>query len=921
MDFNPQLPPLPTLTLTSTQLNDPPDKPADPHISVLFPENTPYRVPNNPFRGAVTQNLEKEHKQALQEALNSIKAPFIFELEEPIRFEGTNVDTDTSTENFNAAVTTVIAAIERGYCSTRDPTPLGPAEWARLSCTLLAAVGRGYHRQYNKEQESHLDKVRAEVIDPNPLTKKNPTLFHRLAAIAGDINQHVGTDQEGYQDWYLTLKDVFTRKVAKAAAADVNEKWLRWKANEIDRLATDHKRNIAGRARNEVSKPTPTTSMGRKRTVSGSPTHSGSATPVLTSTVPRSDLMVTESPDEGMNSPANTPRGRAPPTLTTNLFRKQRDPSPLGTPTASRTLITLSPKVTLNLGVRKPPTPITPSGPPGLDAIAAVIQAAMGPAIQAAMAPYTAKLDALERAAMPPPTTRPTHRHNPTTPLPSTTSSTTRQEWQGNQKETAVPPPTPPTRTVHADSGFILIDRQSKKWKGKGKTSANGQVTTQSAQTNLLPASYASVATSAANTQQPQPPHRQSNPLPSITEITVLRTGGHPDLQTEGHIRGRAADAIVRQVRTEMAKAVAKPISLKAGRWSIHPRSKGNFVYSFDGCIPFDVIQSYEWLLLAPFFGTGQLCPSMGWTRFVVHGVPVWSDEYTAFGSHAILQETRALPGLKKATFAMQPRWLRPVANLEAHYSSITFAISDPDGVITNTLLNGRAALFGKEVTVQKWIDKPALIQCSRCHALGHNKASKVCSLGNDSVKCYICGGTHKSEKHDQNCNRNHAVAGICDCTHFKCLNCHKPGHNCKNTRCPARDLFRPRGSRKAGKENGKGKERAVATAAPTPDSDGDLYGPPSSAAELPLPQPPLPTAGPSRPRHTSPTLTATDFNRIEEFERMELDRQETELALSLTYTDTPSYTDPLAEWNAGEHPKAYSPSRTTGDANPLNLA
>ncbi|KAI0263896.1 hypothetical protein BGY98DRAFT_940108 [Russula aff. rugulosa BPL654] len=791
MDFNPQLPPLPTLTLTSTQLNDPPDKPADPHILVLFPENTPYRVPNNPFRGAVTQNLEKEHKQALQEALNSIKAPFIFELEEPIRFEGTNVDTDTSTENFNAAVTTVIAAIEWGYCSTRDPTPLGPAEWARLS-----SVGRGYHRQYNKEQESHLDKVRAEVIDPNPLTKKNPTLFHRLAAIAGDINQHVGTDQEGYQDWYLTLKDVFTRKVAKAAAADVNEKWLRWKANEIDRLATDHKRNIAGRARNEVSKPTPTTSMGRKRTVSGSPTHSGSVTPVLTSMVPRSDLMVTESPDEGCNGP---------------IYGQVR-----------------------RIGESSDATTNNPPNPPS----------------------------------------------QPHNPLPSTTSSTTRQEWQGNQKKTAALPPTPPTRTVHADSGFILIDRQSKKWKGKGKTSANGQVTTQSAQTNIPPASYASVATSAANTQQPQPPRRQSNPLPSITEITVLRTGGHPDLQTEGHIQGRAADAIVRQVRTEMA-------------------NKGNFVYSFDGCIPFDVIQSYEWLLLAPFFGTGQLCPSMGWTCFVVHGVPVWSDEYTAFDSHAILQETRALPGLKKATFAMQPRWLRPVANLEAHYSSITFAISDPDGVITNTLLNGRAALFGKEVTVQKWIDKPALIQCSRCHALGHNKASKVCSLGNDSVKCYICGGTHKSEKYDQNCNRNHAVAGICDCTHFKCLNCHKPGHNCKNTRCPARDLFRPRGSQKAGKENGKGKERAVATAAPTPDSDGDLYGPPSSAAELPLPQPPLPTAGPSRPRHTSPTLTATDFNRIEEFERMELDRQETELALSLTYTDTPSYTDPLAEWNA----------------------
>ena len=45
----------------------------------------------------------------------------------------------------------------------------------------------------------------------------------------------------------------------------------------------------------------------------------------------------------------------------------------------------------------------------------------------------------------------------------------------------------------------------------------------------------------------------------------------------------------------------------------------------------------------------------------------------------------------------------------------MTFAISDPDGAITSTLLKGRAALFGKEVTIQRWVDKPLLVQCSRC--------------------------------------------------------------------------------------------------------------------------------------------------------------------------------------------------------------
>src|SRR6267154_493033 len=76
MAFTPQLLPLPTLTLNSTILNNLPNKLPNPSISVLFPESTIYRVPNNPFRGALTQKLKKEHKQVLQDVLSSIRVPF-----------------------------------------------------------------------------------------------------------------------------------------------------------------------------------------------------------------------------------------------------------------------------------------------------------------------------------------------------------------------------------------------------------------------------------------------------------------------------------------------------------------------------------------------------------------------------------------------------------------------------------------------------------------------------------------------------------------------------------------------------------------------------------------------------------------------------------------------------------------------------
>jgi len=55
--------------------------------------------------------------------------------------------------------------------------------------------------------------------------------------------------------------------------------------------------------------------------------------------------------------------------------------------------------------------------------------------------------------------------------------------------------------------------------------------------------------------------------------------GTHVDPQTESHIRVRAvaSDAIVREVQTKMAKAVARPKPLRAGGWGIHTYSKGNF--------------------------------------------------------------------------------------------------------------------------------------------------------------------------------------------------------------------------------------------------------------------------------------------------------------------------------------------------------
>ncbi|KAH9993133.1 hypothetical protein BJV74DRAFT_795654 [Russula compacta] len=189
--------------------------------------------------------------------------------------------------------------------------------------------------------------------------------------------------------------------------------------------------------------------------------------------------------------------------------------------------------------------------------------------------------------------------------------------------------------------------------------------------------------------------------LPAITEVTILCSGGYMDEQAEQQLCAQAPDAIIWEVKPRIAKALANPIPLRAGRWSIQPHSKGNFMYSFNGHIPFNIILSYKWILLDPFHGTGQLCPSLGWMQLLTHRVPFTNDEGTAFNMEDLQAEVWSLPGLRKVFFAMAPRWLKLVSQIDKQYSSITFAISDPDGSIANTLMKGRLVLFGKEVVMR----------------------------------------------------------------------------------------------------------------------------------------------------------------------------------------------------------------------------
>jgi hypothetical protein len=144
-------------------------------------------------------------------------------------------------------------------------------------------------------------------------------------------------------------------------------------------------------------------------------------------------------------------------------------------------------------------------------------------------------------------------------------------------------------------------------------------------------------------------------------------------------------------------------------------------------------------------------------------------------------------------------------------------------------------------------------------------------------------------------------VAGVCNCMHFKCLNCQSTDHHCREKRCPACNLFCPNTARKTQKAKDKGKgrewdlvqdpneeERLTAKEAEYDFGDKDLFNPISLPPEA-------------------------TFCQICEARNKEVDRAIYNTMVGSTSTAGPSLS--MLPRDAGPQPMDYSLLRPQGSA------
>ena len=305
---------------------------------------------------------------------------------------------------------------------------------------------------------------------------------------------------------------------------------------------------------------------------------------------------------------------------------------------------------------------------------------------------------------------------------------------------------------------------------------------------------YAAAAAKAAPPSSNKTRGRKNSPTTNTaptTKVTVIRKGGVSNEAEEQAIHARPIGETIMALRTAIESLSASAPQLLSGHWTASANTTGNFLLAFNGNIPFDKITPYT-KIIRSVLGCGDLAPAEGWTWVQLREVPTSDANGHKYDNDDLNGEVRRNPALATALFGMAPHWQQNPTNiLRIPTSTVLIPIVDTTDTVIKATAQQGVFMFGKPVKFVVTGDSPRLIQCGRCHLLGHPTRSPLCKLHPAAAKCYRCGGGHHSDNHDYECKGTHRTPGRCNCTP-KCLLCGNMGHHARSRKCPKRGDFAP---------------------------------------------------------------------------------------------------------------------------------
>jgi hypothetical protein len=291
---------------------------------------------------------------------------------------------------------------------------------------------------------------------------------------------------------------------------------------------------------------------------------------------------------------------------------------------------------------------------------------------------------------------------------------------------------------------------------------------------------------------KPKPGH--SAAPQGFTDVVVIRNGGSTDVEVEEAFRRRHPVDIAQAAQRALNALVRSPPIILRGRWSETVEKSGNFVFRFAGNLSPQIICSYQTSLCSHFPAAESACvvPTMGWTWVQLRGVDIArrsGDSEIIYTSDELHTAVRANPCFNDTVFCVRPHWQGNPANFKGPAATVIAAIIDTDNTTCQRASSEGVCMFGRRVKFVRAGASPSLVQCSRCHEIGHYYTSPKCKW--TTSRCFKCGGSHDARDHDFECKKQHKVVGVCDCI-FKCILCKASGHHTREKGCPVRGDFVP---------------------------------------------------------------------------------------------------------------------------------
>jgi hypothetical protein len=279
------------------------------------------------------------------------------------------------------------------------------------------------------------------------------------------------------------------------------------------------------------------------------------------------------------------------------------------------------------------------------------------------------------------------------------------------------------------------------------------------------------------------------------TDVVIIHEGGSNNRDIEAAFRRHLPVDITQAAQRALNTLVWSPPIILWGRWSETVEKTGNFVFHFAGSLSPQIIASYQTSLCSHFLVAERACivPTTGWTWVQFRGVDVARlgeyDTEIIYSGDELLSTLRANPCFNETIFSVRPHWQGNMANFRGQTAMVIAAILDADNAACQRASSEGVCMFGRRVKFVQAGDSPSLVQCSRCHEIGHYYTSPKCRW--TSSRCYRCGRNHDVHDHDFECKGVHKVVGVCDCVP-KCILCKGSGHHAHEKACLARGDFVP---------------------------------------------------------------------------------------------------------------------------------